>query len=73
MARPLVKKNDKGVLTRPPGIEGKIDIALAQDWATLSRRTRETNPRSDDSCHRNAWFISFAMPSAVAMTASRAC
>jgi hypothetical protein len=48
MARPLVKKNDKGVLTRPPGIEKKIDIALTQDWATLSRRTRETNPRSDD-------------------------
>ena len=48
MARPLVKKNDKGVLTRPPGIEGKIDIALTQDWATLSRRTRETNSRSDD-------------------------
>lgn len=44
MARPLSKKD----LTRPPGIERKIDIALPQDWATLSRRARETNPQSDD-------------------------
>jgi hypothetical protein len=48
MARPLLKKNEKGVLTRPPGIEAKTDIALAQDWATLSRRARETNPLSPD-------------------------
>jgi hypothetical protein len=36
MARPLLKKN----LARPPGTERKIDIALTQDWATLSRRAR---------------------------------
>ena len=48
MARPLFKKNGKAVLTRPQGIEGKIDIALTQDWATLSRRARETNPQSGD-------------------------
>ena len=48
MARPLLKKNGKAVLTRPPGIEGKIDIALTQDWATLARRARETNPQSGD-------------------------
>ena len=44
MARPLSKKD----LTRPPGIERKIDIALPQDWAILSRRARETNPQSGD-------------------------
>ena len=44
MARPLLKKN----LARPPGIERKIDIALSQDRATLSRRARETNPQSAD-------------------------
>ena len=44
MARPLLKKN----LARPPGIERKIDMALTQDWATLSRRARETNPESGD-------------------------
>src|SRR5258708_32884033 len=44
MARPLSKKD----LTRPPGIERKIDIALPQDWTTLSRRARETNPQSGD-------------------------
>lgn len=44
MARPLLKKT----LARPPGIERKIDIALTQDWATLSRRARETNPQSGD-------------------------
>jgi hypothetical protein len=44
MARPLLKKD----LTRPPGIERKIDIALSQDWATLSGRARETNPQSGD-------------------------
>ncbi|MDP2331330.1 MAG: sigma factor-like helix-turn-helix DNA-binding protein [Reyranella sp.] len=48
MARPLSKKNEQGVLTRPEGIEGKINIALTQDWATLSRRVRETNPQSRD-------------------------
>jgi hypothetical protein len=48
MARPLLKKNEKGVLTRPPGIEAKIDAALTQDWATLSRRARVTDPRSPD-------------------------
>src|SRR5260370_17819471 len=44
MARRLLKKN----LARPSGIERKIDIALTQDWATLSRRARETNPQSGD-------------------------
>jgi hypothetical protein len=44
MARPLSKKD----LTRPPGIEQKIDVAVAQDWTTLSRRARDTNPRSGD-------------------------
>lgn len=48
MARPLLKKNDQGVMTRPGSIEGKIDIALSQDWLTLSRRARELNPRSAD-------------------------
>ena len=43
MARPLLKKTKGGALKRPPGIETKIDIATAQDWATLSRRARETN------------------------------
>lgn len=43
MARPLTKKT----LARPPGIERKIDIALTQDWATLSRRARDPNPQSD--------------------------
>lgn len=44
MARPLSKKD----LTRPPGIERKIDVALTQDWATLSRRARDTHPQSGD-------------------------
>jgi hypothetical protein len=44
MARPLSKKD----LIRPPGIERKIDSALTQDWAALSRRARETNPQSGD-------------------------
>lgn len=44
MARPLQKRD----LTRPPGTERKIDIALTQDWATLSRRVRETNSQSGD-------------------------
>jgi hypothetical protein len=44
MARPLSKKD----LTRPPGIERKIDVALTQDWATLSRRARDMNPQSGD-------------------------
>ena len=48
MARPLLKKNEKGVLTRPPGIEAKIDSAPSQDWATLSRRARVTDSRSSD-------------------------
>jgi predicted DNA-binding protein (UPF0251 family) len=43
MARPLTKKT----LARPPGIERKVDIALTQDWATLSRRGRDPNPQSD--------------------------
>jgi len=43
MARPLTKKT----LARPPGIERKIDIALTQDWATLSKRARDPNPQSD--------------------------
>jgi hypothetical protein len=45
MARPLLKKNEKGVLTRPPGIEAKINAALTQDWSTLSGRARVTDPR----------------------------
>ena len=44
MACPLSKKD----LTRPPGIERKIDVALTQDWTTLSRRARDTNPPSGD-------------------------
>ena len=48
MARPLLKKNEKGVLTRPPGIEAKIDAALTQDWVTLSRRARVIDPQSSD-------------------------
>jgi hypothetical protein len=48
MARPLSKKNEKGVLTRPPGIEAKIDLVLSQDWATLSWRARVCDPRSAD-------------------------
>ncbi len=48
MARPLLKTNEKGVLTRPPGIEAKIDEALKHDWATLSGRARVADPRSLD-------------------------
>jgi hypothetical protein len=46
MARPLLQRNGEGVLSRPPGIETKIDAALGQDWATLSKRAREIHPRS---------------------------
>lgn len=46
MARPLLHRNGEGVLSRPPHIEAKIDAALGQDWATLSKRGREINPRS---------------------------
>lgn len=48
MARPLLKANQKGVLTRPPSIEAKIDAALSQDWSTLSGRARVANPLSPD-------------------------
>ena len=48
MARPLLKKNEKGALTRPPSIEVKIDAALTQDWTTLSRLARVIDPRSPD-------------------------
>jgi hypothetical protein len=48
MARPLLKKSGKGVLTRPPGIEAKIDAALTQDWATLSGRARVIDPQSPE-------------------------
>lgn len=48
MARPLLKKNGKGVLTRPSGIEAKIDAAIAQDWAVLSQRARAVDPGSPD-------------------------
>lgn len=48
MARPLLKKNEKGTLTRPPSIEVKIDAALTQDWTTLSRLARVIDPRSPD-------------------------
>lgn len=44
MARPLLKKG----LTRPPGIEAKIDAAISQDWSTLSGRARVTDSRSSD-------------------------
>lgn len=43
MARPLTKKT----LARPPGIERKIDIALTQDWSTLSKRDQ----RRRVACH----------------------
>jgi DNA-directed RNA polymerase specialized sigma24 family protein len=48
MARPLVKKKNGKLYTRPPGIEAKIDAALTQDWATLSKRARVTDPRATD-------------------------
>lgn len=49
MARPLLKINEKGALyTRPPSIEAKIDGAIGQDWATLNRRARVTDPKSPD-------------------------
>jgi hypothetical protein len=46
MARPLLQRNGEGVLSRPSGIEAKIDAALGQDWATLSKMGREIDPRS---------------------------
>jgi len=48
MARPLLKTNEKSTLTRPPGVEAKIDAALTQDWTTLSRLARVSDPRSPD-------------------------
>jgi hypothetical protein len=45
MARPLIKKDQKGVLyVRPPSIEAKIDGALGQDWGVLSKRAKITDP-----------------------------
>ncbi len=44
MARPLIKKDQKGVLyVRPPSIEAKIDGALSQDWETLLKRAKITD------------------------------
>jgi hypothetical protein len=49
MAPPLIRKNQNGEqYTRPPGIEAKIDQALAQDFGTLARRARITDRRSPD-------------------------
>ncbi|MCF2523218.1 hypothetical protein [Bradyrhizobium sp. G127] len=49
MARPLIRKTEKGEpYTRPPGIESKIDEALGQDLGTLLKRARVTDNRSKD-------------------------
>jgi hypothetical protein len=49
MARPLIKKDQKGVLyVRPPSIEAKIDGALGQDWEVLSKRAKITDPNALD-------------------------
>ena len=49
MASPLILRNKNGVqYTRPPGIEAKLDQALAQDFGTLARRARIADHRSTD-------------------------
>lgn len=49
MARPLIKKDQKGVLyVRPPSVEAKIDGTLGQDWETLSKRAQITDPNAPD-------------------------
>jgi hypothetical protein len=49
MARPLMRKTEKGALySRPPGIEAKIDAAIGQNWATLHKRARVTDPNHAD-------------------------
>ena len=54
MARPLIKKDQKGVLyVRPPSIEAKIDEAIVQDWETLSKRVKITDPNDPDFLMRD--------------------
>jgi hypothetical protein len=50
MARPLIKKDQKGVLyARPPSVEAKIDAVAGQnDWAALAQRARVTDPKAPD-------------------------
>src|SRR5260370_4489879 len=50
MARPLIKKDQKGVLYgRPPSVEAKIDAVLGRnDWAALAQRARITNPKAPE-------------------------
>jgi hypothetical protein len=50
MARPLIKKDQKGVLyARPPSVEAKIDAVSGQnDWAALAQRARVTDPKAPD-------------------------
>ncbi|MGA9764022.1 MAG: sigma factor-like helix-turn-helix DNA-binding protein [Rhodomicrobium sp.] len=49
MARPLTKRDNKGLLyIRPAGIESKIDEALAQDLAMLAGRAKQTDPAAAD-------------------------
>jgi hypothetical protein len=58
MARPLIKKDQKGVLyARPPSVEAKIDAVSGQnDWAAVAQRARVTDQRRRTICRRNVWF-----------------
>jgi hypothetical protein len=50
MARPLIKKDQRGGLyTRPHSVEAKIDAVLGRnDWAPLAQRARITDPKAPD-------------------------
>jgi hypothetical protein len=48
--RPLIKKDQKGVLyARPPSVEAKIGAVLhCNDWAALAQRARITDPKAPE-------------------------